>query len=87
MGFYAERVLPRFTDLALRGKPIEQLRQQAAAGLDGEVLEVGFGSGRNVPYYPAAVDRVRAVHPAMVGRKLAAKRVGRQRRRPNRSSC
>ena len=37
---------------------------------------MGFGSGRNVPYYPPEVDRVRAVDPATVGRKLAAERVG-----------
>ena len=75
MGVYADQILPRVTDLALRGKPIDQLRQQATATLDGEVLEVGFGSGRNVPYYPQHVDRVRAVDPATVGRKLAAERV------------
>lgn len=44
-------------------------------GLSGEVLEVGFGSGRNVPHYPAGVSRVRAVEPATAGRGLAAKRV------------
>jgi ubiquinone/menaquinone biosynthesis C-methylase UbiE len=77
VGFYADQILPRFTDLALRGKPIEQLRQRAAAGLDSEVLEVGFGSGRNVPYYPSSVERVRAVDPATIGRKLAAERVAR----------
>jgi len=75
MGIYADQILPRITDLALRGKPIDRLRQQATAGLDGEVLEVGFGSGRNVPYYPATIERVRAVDPATVGRKLAAERV------------
>ena len=77
MGFYADQLLPRLTDLVLRGKPIERLRQHAAAGLDGEVHEVGFGSGRNVAYYPSTVDRVRAVDPATVGRKLAAERVAR----------
>lgn len=77
MGFYTHRALPRITDLALRGEPIEQLRRQATAALEGEVLEVGFGSGRNVPYYPSAVERVRAVDPATVGRKLAAGRVAR----------
>lgn len=40
-----------------------------------EMLEVGFGSGLNVPHYPPAVTEVRAVDPAIVGRKLAAKRV------------
>jgi ubiquinone/menaquinone biosynthesis C-methylase UbiE len=77
MGIYTDRVLPRVTDRLLRGEPIERLRAQAAAGLAGEVLEVGFGSGRNVPHYPAAVARVRAVDPAAVGRKLAADRVAR----------
>ncbi len=39
------------------------------------MLEVGFGSGRNVPHYPTQVVRVRAVDPATLGRKLAAERV------------
>ena len=79
MGVYADQILPRITDLALRGKPIDQLRQQATAGLAGEVLEVGFGSGRNVPHDPATIDRVRAVDSATVGRKLAAERVAASR--------
>jgi ubiquinone/menaquinone biosynthesis C-methylase UbiE len=75
VSFYADRVLPRLTDRLLRGEPIERLRHQAAAGLVGEVLEVGFGSGRNVPHYPPSVTRVRAVDPATTGRELAAERV------------
>jgi len=39
------------------------------------VLEVGFGSGLNVPHYPPTVTRVQAVDPATVGRKLAARLV------------
>lgn len=75
MGLYADQVLPRLTDFALRGSALTRARARACAGLAGEVLEVGFGSGRNVPHYPAAVTRVRAVDPATVGRQLAAGRV------------
>jgi SAM-dependent methyltransferase len=75
MGFYTAQIVPRFTDVALRGREFGRLRARVAAGLEGEVLEVGFGSGLNVPYYPPAVTRVRAVDPAVVGRKLAAGRV------------
>lgn len=75
MGFYVDRVLPRITDVALSGKEFTKLRARVCSGLAGEVLEVGFGSGRNVPHYPARVSRVCAVEPATAGRGLAAKRV------------
>lgn len=75
MGFYEERVLPRAVDVALSGKAFTRLRERVASRLEGDVLEVGFGSGRNVPFYPPAVTRVRAVDPAVAGRALAAKRL------------
>ena len=75
MGFYREQILPRLTDLALRGTETARLRARAAAGLSGEVLEVGFGSGLTMPFYPPAVTRVRAVDPSAVARKLAADKV------------
>ncbi|MCU4185520.1 class I SAM-dependent methyltransferase [Acidiferrimicrobium sp. IK] len=74
MGFYEERVLPRLIDVAL-GRPMEEIRSRVAAGLAGTVLEVGFGSGRNVPHYPAAVTSVLAVDPSLGARRLAAGRV------------
>ena len=49
-------------------------RARAAADLDGEVLQIGFGSGLNIPCYPARLTRVQAVDPAAAGRKLAAGR-------------
>lgn len=75
MGLYESQVLPRVIDVALSGKAMQRLRRRACEGLSGDVLEVGFGSGRNVPHYPPSVTRVRAVDPATVGRSLAADRV------------
>ncbi len=75
IGFYEARILPYLVDVVLSGREFARLRARVTADLEGEVLEVGFGSGRNVPHYPRAVTRVRAVDPAIVGRKLAAKRV------------
>jgi len=75
MGFYANQVVPRFIDLAMSRGELTPIRARVAAPLEGDVLEVGFGSGLNVPHYPRAVTRVQAVDPATLGRRLAAKRV------------
>ncbi len=75
MGFYRDQVLPRALDLSMRRGSFAQQRAQVTAGLDGEVLEIGFGTGLNIPFYPAAVRRVLAVEPAGGGRKLAARRL------------
>ena len=75
MGVYRDQILPRFTNVLLASREFGQVRERVASRLSGEVLEVGFGSGLNVPYYPPGVRRVQAVDPATVGRKLAAKRV------------
>ncbi|WP_030293407.1 class I SAM-dependent methyltransferase [Streptomyces katrae] len=75
MGFYAEHIVPRILDLACGMGEAEALRRRVCQGLEGEVLEIGFGSGHNVPFYPPAVTQVAAVDPSDVGWKLAAKRL------------
>src|SRR4051794_19999526 len=75
MGLYAEHVLPRVIDVACGLESVHPLRRRVCAGLEGDVVEIGFGSGLNVPFYPAAVTRVEAVEPADLGWKLAAKRL------------
>ncbi len=62
-------------DVALRGADFSRVRARVAAQLDGQVLEIGFGSGLNVPHYPSGLTQVLAVDPATAGRKLAAERV------------
>jgi len=74
MGFYGEQVLPRIIDVCCGLKPLRPLRQRVCDGLEGRVVEIGFGSGLNLPHYPAAVTGVAAVEPADTGWKLAGKR-------------
>ena len=71
---YRDQVRPRGLDPVLRGREFAGPRARAAAGLKGEVLEIGFGSGLNISFYPAGLKRVRAVDPAPAGRRLATRR-------------
>ena len=77
MGVYADHVLPRIINVACGMKTADPFRERVAAELGGEVVEIGFGSGLNVPYYPVAVTAVSAVEPSDVGWKLAGERVRR----------
>jgi SAM-dependent methyltransferase len=75
MGLYRALVVPRIINTLCGGRFLEPLRRRVCAGLAGEVVEIGFGSGLNVPFYPAAVTRVDAVEPADLGWRLAARRI------------
>jgi ubiquinone/menaquinone biosynthesis C-methylase UbiE len=75
MGVYGEQILPRVINVACNMKSARPQRRQVCEQLAGDVVEIGFGSGLNVPYYPPAVTRVAAIEPADVGWKLAQPRV------------
>ncbi len=75
MSWYGERVLPRIIDRTCGFKALQPHRERVCAGLHGRVLELGFGSGLNVPFYPDAVTSVAAVEPADLGWELAAERI------------
>lgn len=75
MGFYERQVLPRMLNRVCGVKAVEPLRRRVCAGLAGKVLEIGFGSGHNVPFYPAAVTEVSAVEPADLSWTLARSRL------------
>ena len=75
MGFYDERVLPRMLNVFMNTSAVREQRQRCLAQVSGEVLEVGFGSGLNLPHYPSAVTRVVGVDPSHTAAKLARKRI------------
>ena len=73
MGLYAKYVLPRIIDLAMRNKESAQLRAAWIPHARGEVLEVGMGSGLNLPFYSADVQRVYGVEPSAELQRMARK--------------
>lgn len=75
MGWYARQVLPRIINRTCGIEAVIPVRRRVCQGLAGEIVEIGFGSGLNVPYYPAAVTRVAAVEPSDTGWKLAEPRL------------
>lgn len=74
MSWWEERVLPHLVDRTLDTGPVRALRAQTCAGLGGRVLELGFGSGTNIPFYPAEVEVVAAVEPSDTAWRLSQER-------------
>jgi len=58
MSFYAKYVLPRIIDLAMRNKETTRLRAECVPRASGDVLAIGIGSGRNLPFYSPEVKHV-----------------------------
>ncbi len=73
--WWDEQVVPRLTDRGLNDATAGSWRTTVCGGATGEVLEIGFGSGRNLAYYPAAVTRVLAVEPADLSWQRAQPRI------------
>jgi ubiquinone/menaquinone biosynthesis C-methylase UbiE len=78
MGFYARYILPHVIDVAMRNKETTRLRAAWISHARGGVLEIGIGSGLNLPFYSAQVRHVYAVDPSFELQRMARKRaVGR----------
>ena len=75
MGFYRDRVFPRIVDVAGNTNVKRGIRAKVCAPLAGEVLEIGFGTGLNLPHLPSTVTRLLAVDPLTRGRELARARL------------
>jgi ubiquinone/menaquinone biosynthesis C-methylase UbiE len=74
VGIYAKYVLPRIIDLSMRNKETARVRGDWVSHARGDVLEIGIGSGLNLPFYSREVVRVYGVEPSPELQKLARKR-------------
>ena len=76
MGIYERFVLPRLVDFVCARKPQMRQRPAVVSAASGEVLEIGFGSGLNLPFYdPGKVARLRALEPSDEMRSMARRRL------------
>jgi ubiquinone/menaquinone biosynthesis C-methylase UbiE len=75
MGFYGEQVLPRIQNKVMGVKRLREARGRVCERLQGTVLEVGFGTGLNAPYYPTGVTNVVAIEPSPICMRIAEPRI------------
>jgi ubiquinone/menaquinone biosynthesis C-methylase UbiE len=64
MGFYSDVILPRLLDLAMRNKQLLPFRERVIGAAEGRVLEIGVGSGRNLPFYRSPANEILALEPS-----------------------
>ncbi len=75
MGLYARYVFPRILDFVMRQEPVRLQREQVVPRARGDVLELGVGSGLNLPHYDRArITRLRAIDPSPDLQRLARQR-------------
>lgn len=64
MGLYHDAILPRLCDLAMRNRQLVPYRERVIGAAKGRVLEIGVGSGLNLPLYAGNVERVTGLDPS-----------------------
>jgi ubiquinone/menaquinone biosynthesis C-methylase UbiE len=75
MQFYSRYVFPRLCDWVMSDPRMAKLRSEVLADVGGEVLEIGFGTGLNLPHYPPSVRSITTVDPNPGMKKLARRRI------------
>ena len=76
MAFYSNYILPRVINWAMNDKHLMPLRAELLASTYGEVAEIGFGTGANLPFYPKAVESLIGIESSQEILNLAKKRLG-----------
>ncbi|MEM8502334.1 MAG: class I SAM-dependent methyltransferase [Cyanobacteria bacterium P01_D01_bin.1] len=75
MGLYSRVVFPRLLELSMSSESMTSYRQQLLAEVSGDVLEIGFGTGLNLPHYSVAVSSLTTVEPNQGMGAIAQKRI------------
>ena len=61
MGLYSQLILPRLMDWSMSNPVFAEYRKEVLANVQGEILEIGFGTGLNLAYYPYHVERITTI--------------------------
>jgi ubiquinone/menaquinone biosynthesis C-methylase UbiE len=75
MNLYSQYLFPRLMDLSMSGETLATYRRPLLAKTYGNVLEIGFGTGLNLPFYPEAVTKLTTIDTNPGARAIAAKRI------------
>lgn len=75
MGFYSQKIFPYLLDWSLSDATFNKYRQEVLAEVAGEVLEIGFGTGLNLSFYPDEINKIITVDNNPGVHKLAQKRI------------
>ena len=79
MGIYSRHVFPRLCEWAMRSPHISRLRRELLSKVDGEILEIGFGTGLNLEHYPEHVRHLTAIDPGVGMTRIARRRMERSK--------
>lgn len=74
MGFYDKWILPRLIDLSMRNKEATRYRAKIVPEARGTILEIGIGSGLNLPFYGASVEKLYGLDPSEELLRMARKK-------------
>jgi ubiquinone/menaquinone biosynthesis C-methylase UbiE len=77
MGLYSRVIFPRICDCLMGNRVMSRYRKDLLAGVDGDVLEIGFGTGLNLPHYPEHIRKVTTADPSAGMNRLARRRIAR----------
>jgi ubiquinone/menaquinone biosynthesis C-methylase UbiE len=75
MGVYSRYIFPRVMEYSVSTRQVRKLRRRLLAGVRGDVFEVGFGTGLNLPHYPKHVETITAVDPNPGMNRFAQRRI------------